>query len=320
MSEVYVGNLFADEPLKNIYQQKCDKYNIYSIGWAVKEHPKNFEEYCKAAKKTKYKKGDKYVAGEEIRGLKSTIKTIAKLKKGDFIWTRNPEKGEYWLGRVTKNIQDIGVEDFYQIYKIDQETDSSDDFCLSIPCEKWKKFKLDEVPGNIINSFMGHVIAHSSASEKIFSYCKSIYDNEQYPTISVEDFKYLLHPDDEEDLLGLYLQKEKNYYIYPSTNKLATAAFEYELIQKDTLKKAIIQCKMSDTNIDLNSLLSYGYDIYCTTDKGNILYNDKIYKKGDITNIKVEILPLDFLITWAAKPENICILPNRLQRYIKMIK
>jgi len=319
MSEVYVGNLFADEDDRDDYQQYCfgkpisDK-SIYAIGWAVKAHPNNIKEYEDIAEQTEYdtKKGKK--KGCEIPKFESTINTIKQLNAGDFIWTRRPKTGEYWLGKVSKEVSDISEEDFYQVYQTTNP--SNHDYCLSVPCEKWVPLKIDSVPGIVSNSFYGHVICHSSASSKIFNYCQYLYGDIKELTLSVDSLKKILSPDDEEDLLGLYLQKEKHYLIYPSTNKRGTAAFEYMLAKQEngSIQKAICQCKMGNTDIELEDFEDYKtFEIYCVTDEGKVKYKGNTYE-GDKPN--VHVLSLMDLLIWAKKKENIDILPDRIKKYL----
>jgi hypothetical protein len=309
MSEVYVGNLFTGEKAsdRDKFQKYCFEHKIYAIGWAVDKKPSSIDEYENLAKSVDDWKDDV--------GLTMAINAMRSIEKNDFIWTRYSKNGTYLLGKVKKSGKEVSIDDFYSLYK---NKNGKDLYCLSIPCQEWKIFSMDEVPGIILNSFRGQTVKHSSYSENIEDYCKNLYNGTLSKRNSLSTFKALLTPDDEEDLLGLYLQQEKQYLIYPSTNKRSTAAYEYILIRKNKnqIQKAIVQCKMGSDDINLNPLLKHkkiksfeNCEIYCVTDKGKTYYNNQEYKEGTIDT--VHIISLDNLINWAK--QNIDILPDRVK-------
>ena len=311
MSEVYIGNLFASDTQKDVYQEYCFKKHIYAIGWAVLTIPNTMKEYIEISKEH-FRKDN----GEENTGLNRAIKVITDIKKGDFVWTRCRKTGKYWLGKVAKDGKDISSEDFYHIYDDDKNRTV---YCLSLPCEKeWKEYNMDQVPGIVICNFQRMTIKLCPQSQHVINYCESLYNETELPQQELPALKAFLSPDDEEDLLGIFLQKEEHYWIYPSTNKSGTAAYEYMLAKKDekeNIQKAICQCKMGNDDIELKNFEKYkDFEIYCVTDEGEVKYKGNTYE-GDKPN--VHVLSLMDLLIWAKKKENIDILPNRIKRNLK---
>ena len=77
-----------------------------------------------------------------------------------------------------------------------------------------------------------------------------------------------------EELVGLYLQVEKNYGIYTSTNKKYTKSYEFVLFNKENGERAYLQVKEHDINIEsLYKLGSLG-KVYIFSNN-DTEYNDK---------------------------------------------
>lgn len=319
MSSVYIGNLFTDEPKRDDYQKYCYEHHIYAIGWAIEMIPQTLNEYEKIAKGVN--KWEKDV------GLTKAITAIRQIKKGDLIWSRCRKTGKYWLGKATKNGEDLSAEDFHHIY---DNKKNQTVYCLSVPLEKWKVYNMDQVPGVIISNFRRITIKYCKQSKYIINYCESLYNETKPARQNLNALKAFLSPDDEEDLLGLYLQKEKNYLIYPSTNKRGTAAYEYMLAKKNedgSIQKAICQCKMENTDIELKDFDDYkDFEVYCVTDKGEVKLNGNKYEGQKYNNGKsiMYIKSLDELLNWANEEDNegnkknLDILPDRIRENLKI--
>lgn len=311
MVKVYIGNLFTNEgEKKDVFQAKCLKDDIYCIGWAVNHKPIDINEY-----KLEINSKD----DAEKAGFARAFAKMNEVKEGDFIWSRNTKTGMFYLGKVcSKNAK---VQSFYEI--------SPNEWCLALYCQ-WKPFELDYVPGIVVNAFPRGTIKCSSTSNSLalIKYFESLYDNKlencKLPKNKIYDF---LCPEDQEDLLGLYLQKKEHYLIYPSSNKSGTAAYEYVLV-KDELGKvvqAVVQCKMGEADIFLDSFEDYDeYRIYCVTCRGDVYYDEhrqKIYhnsEKSNIKKFKMGNWAEDELMQWAFASENKRFLPKRIQRYLDL--
>lgn len=310
MVDVYVGNLFTDvKEKRNLYQSKCFNDNVYCIGWPLTYKPSDKEQYVSAVKLKTL---------DEQKGFGKAMACMNKIKEGDFIWSRNSLSGKFYLGKV------IGYNNqIYDFYEIDDNQ-----WCLAVHCQ-WIEFDLDDVPGIIVNSFARCTVKHSSTSDSALStYFECLYsgqkDNVKLSKQSIYDF---LSPEDQEDLLGIYLQKEHKYIIYPSSNKSGTTAYEYMLAKKEDkqLKKAIVQCKMGGADIFLDAFQKYeDCNIWCVTFKGDVYYDkskSEKYHNGELANVKVFKMGnvnRDELIQWAYKEENKFLLPSRIQKYLEI--
>ena len=217
---------------------------------------------------------------------------IKEMKKGDLCWTQSKD-GKYYLGEI----QDEEI--YFKDPKYPQ-------IAMYKTC-RWKSFELDAVPGRVITSLIGGRTLQRINDETILKYSKDLYEGKKQEQLELSK---LLHPDDLEDLLGLYLQKEKGYFVFPSTNKTGTACYEYILVNKKG-EKAIIQCKTGKAEIDDTQSLISNRDnitVYITTLAGKKEYPGAI------------VIPFKTLIEWAQKEENKKILPDRIRNYLDWSK
>lgn len=272
----------------------CFDNNLFAIGWPVDEDVKDIAQYKKSAEK-------KYCSGKELSGnINSSFNNMKNIEKDDFVWTQKDAR-TYCLGKVNSKI----------IFK----SDYIRRFGLTCSCEKWKEINFDDVPGVVTSYFAGPgqvlVCCNSiNENEDIKDYCNWLY-NDKKTKIKISNYKKLLHYDDLEDLLGLFLQgsgyKGKRYYIHPSTNKLSTKLIEYELRGEDG-EKIGIQCKIGNSTVNSNNLKELtekGYKIFVSTN------NNRICEGKNIENITVEEL-----WTWAKNHQKI--LPDRIKNYISL--
>lgn len=166
-----------------------------------------------------------------------------KMKKNDYVWTRC--NGIYKLGVVInecclyntypdKNF----IPDEYQI-----------GFYRKVKFLE-KDFVESEIPGKIVASFripstLQQVYENNN---ELSTFCKAKVENKSL-SFTITDWKNLLSAEDIEDIIGLYLQIEKNLYVYTSTCKKDTSLIEFQLIDcKGNLYG--VQVKSGDTNIN----------------------------------------------------------------------
>ncbi len=287
MTNVFILKLFTKGTIENDdynAQKYCLKHNYASIGWGSEERKSVNEIY------------------EERKNEKSFMTSYnnlcIKMEKGDFVWTQANNARDFKLGKILDE-ECITVEDKPIIG-------------ITRRCE-WHDINFDYVPGEIINAYQRRTrtLIQKHRLDKYIDYFEYLYDDNNYTQKLKLDYKKLLHYDDLEDLLGLYLQVEENYFIIPSTCKTSTKFIEYELIKKEeceTIKKACVQCKTGETKVNLETIGINdfkNYHIYLSTMK-----NDE-YKGENITTIKT-----DELWDWAKK--NKTLLPGRIQKYIEI--
>ena len=298
-----------DDPnTKDDYRDYCIKNNLLACGWPARVKCKTFNEYKDNVEKMfhnpKEFKKLSFLEQEKVKQEKpydnhSSWATVCNamnrdMKAGDLCWTQGKD-GKYYLGKIKDKEIYFNCPNHPQIgiYK---------------EVEEWKGFELDAIPGDVIRSLIGGKTLQQIKSVTIKRYSENLYNGKKQKNLErIED---LLHPDDLEDLLGLYLQKEKKYFVFPSTNKTGTACYEYMLVNKAG-KKAIIQCKTGNSDIDdTQSLIKERKNItvYITTLAENKKYPGAI------------VVPFKTLTEWASKEENMKVLPDRIKNYLEWSK
>ena len=213
-------------------------------------------------------------------------------------------------------------------------------------CEWNTEINFDDVPGNVVARFLGTMCrVLSTEKNSFYQYCNYLYNNkeDELPEEEKEkiDFWNLTHYDDLEDLVGLFLQKECDYFIFPSTNKQGTKDYEYKLVHKDSKKEAIIQCKHTE-DIDIIIFENYKEETFLLIvngkvnlgkDRKQIIEEDwKIWKTKEgeekiaikkyyyenKNGKKFEYFKFDkdVLKEWAK--ENSIIMPQRIKNFLKI--
>ena len=117
--------------------------------------------------------------------------------------------------------------------------------------------------------------------------------------------------EDVEEIISLYLQLEKNYLIYTSTNKIDTAKYEFVMTSKDGKEKCYTQVKTGNEILvpeDYVNLTENNNKVYLFTLGG--------YKGKDVNN--VVCLKKDKILDFILKNKEI--LPNRIKYWIDSIK
>lgn len=119
---------------------------------------------------------------------------------------------------------------------------------------------------------------------------KMIYNNKTgikyYDVTPVDknDILEMLLPEDVEEIISFYLQCEKNYLIYSSTNKVDTEKYEFVAIARDGSHLCYPQVKTGNVSLDFNE-----YD--CLTQNGNKVYLFAV-SQNYIRNNNSEIIAL----------------------------
>lgn len=258
----------------------CIDNNIFAIGWG-NNCVSTFEEYQNALK------------GQKIsRGQKISLNNMLNVTIGNYIWTQKDGR-TFLLGKVTSNIfldntrKRIGP---------------------TRKCQ-WKYINFDDVPGKILSCFvgLGTTLQKVNTNEIFEKYCQWLYENKKSKII-IKDCRYLLHSDDLEDLLGLYLQKTYNYYILPSTNKQGAKLIEFEL-RDNNGNKACVQCKIGDDTVGDEIFEEFkDYQIFIST-----LRDDEYRNKGN----NVQAIKINELLNFAKGNQNI--IPERIKNYINLL-
>lgn len=276
-------------------QTYCIKNNLVAIGWGFENEPE--------IKLDEYKKRVEEKFGKD-RNFKISYNNFLNLNKDDFVWVEINAR-DYRLGKIQEKY------DKYSIVKDKEKCRMG----LTKKC-MWKKINFNDVPGEVINSCAqrGCTLIQKHNLDDFKEYFEYLYDKCNYNNTCILDYKKLLHYDDLEDLLGLYLQKEKGYFIIPSTNKSSTKLIEYELRRKNNgkIEKSCVQCKMGTSIVEDDIFKDEefkDYKIYIST-----INNDNYDNKRD----NVKTIYTDDLWNWAK--DNKELLPERIQKYIEICK
>jgi hypothetical protein len=221
----------------------CIEKGIVGFGWPIKNQTSftDHKVYRAAAKR-------QYVTDlpkkEQNRGYKKAMNALLKTEDNDLIWTRTRD-GRYYVGRV------------YGPWQYNTSGDHlKADICNYKQCEWVEIGTVSEVIGTIINRFIGRATltqVHSYTALDFSIYCWNNHKDTKtrftFPDWKrPNDLLELITPEDCEDIVGLYLQHLHGYLIIPSTNKLSTANYEYELLHPEAGKQpAVIQVKQGGT-------------------------------------------------------------------------
>ena len=278
----------------------CLTRDIVGIGWPVQDLGKNlnWEDYVKLAEHEEYFKLPK-----RKNAWKAAINALKqKMKTYDLVWTRD-RQGIYYIGQVTG--------DWY--YQASDENKIARMFNLR-PCRWFKVGPVDFVPGKIVNSFIPNRTLQRVLSEQISLYSKFIFNkrsNSNYYELRSNfkpDIYSLISSEDCEDILGIYLQKELNYMIIPSSCKSDTMNYEYVLLHKPTGKKAVAQVKSGNTNLDTRNYTNIDEKVFLFTSKGKYLG-----KRSD----KIEFIDSNKMKDFIAS--NINIMPGKIRYWLNIL-
>lgn len=274
----------------------CLTNGIVGVGWQIDytKEPIDWETYEKEATKIYYDKGDK--------SWRPAINAIHnRMKLDDLIWTRDWQ-GVYYVGRITS--------DWY--YDTSRDCEQAD--MINVRKCDWQKVgTIEAVPGKIVNSFIPARTVQRVTGDTIEIFSKYIYNKisgNQFYQIKIADNSSifsLLSSDDCEDILGLYLQLNRNYMIVPSSCKSDTMNYEYELIDRANGQKAVVQVKNGDVNLNIKDYSDIDSKIYLFTTKGNYI--------GKLTE-NIEFMESDKMEKFVFEMTNL--MPQKIKNWIEI--
>ncbi len=103
---VWIVNLKDNRDIKPISQIKskfeiCKEKSVIAFGWAVdKDKTTNsWEKYKKYV--IEYYNGSK----KDINAFKKAVNAFEEMKSGDYVWTRDPEKKEYYICEILSDFE-----------------------------------------------------------------------------------------------------------------------------------------------------------------------------------------------------------------------
>ncbi len=268
-------------------RKHCLTNGIVGVGWQIEfsKDPITWQEYWDMAD------------DDDVHGTNSSWRTaITALKEriqiADLIWTRDID-GIYYLGRITSDW-------YYDTSKIAARAD-----IVNVRKCDWRKIgTIASVPGKLVNCFIPARTLQQVHDETVNLFSQIIYNEKSksnyYKTTSLtgRDIFSLLSFDDCEDALALYLQVVKNYMVIPSSCKMDTVAYEYELIHRVTKERAVAQVKNGRENLNTDKYKDIERTVFLFTTKGECFGKNKknihVIDPDEIRNFlynNVELLP-----------------------------
>ena len=122
--------------------------------------------------------------------------------------------------------------------------------------------------------------------------------------LNEKDFWNLLQPDDVEDLLCMWLYKEKNYVVIPSTNKRRTKLYKCVLIDPNAeeYRPIYIQAKKGAVTIDASEYSKLNGEVYFLTTEGAVLNADKdnyhVVNPRDVYRLAIDPAHIQLIPEW----------------------
>lgn len=243
---IHLKNDIDANHTRNDLIEYCFKESLIGVGWPKvtirTNNAAELKEDCLA----------NYGQKSGSAGFKA-LNAMRKMEVNDLIWSYIKEKSEYYLCRVTDT----------WINSIPSDTNKFLDISNYVNVE-WLKIGLEQnVPGKVINSFRPNASAQQiHGVEDISKFLWNKYAKEKlykFKNSPDANLWLLFSPEEIEELVLLYLQVEKHYFVYTSTAKATTKAFECLLVDEKG-KYAYPQVKSGKVTLnasDFEYLLQY---------------------------------------------------------------
>ena len=219
----------------------CFKEGIIGVGWAQITNQIEAGENIESSIRNQAYEGYK---DKPTPGIKA-INAMNSMQVGDLIWTRC--NGDYYLCKVNGR----WIEQPYLEKYIDY------DITNYVPVT-WLKIGMeDRVPGKVVSSFrpasavqkIGEVEDISAVIWNNYRECNDYSVNK-----SGLDIWTVLHDKSIEELVILYLQVEKGYFVYSSTLKPVTRTYECRMVNLDG-EYAFPQVKSGSVSLNANDYM-----------------------------------------------------------------
>ncbi len=289
----------------------CIEHHIAGMGWNLEEVPQEERESIKT-----YDDFENYAKAEY--GSYSSVTRLARdVRENDLIWMRYA--GKYYLARVKASSHWEFVAD-----KITMELDLSNQLTDIDWYPASDNADESSVPGAITTAFIKGTTFQRIHKEGLEEYSQMLYnkimdskrDDYLYPrpkiSLKEADFFNLLQPSDLEDLLCMWLYKDKGYVCIPSTNKLSTQLYECVLIDPNTIGKNVyIQVKKGSIDLYADDYSGLSGEVYLLTTDGTVTNGEK--------NENVFVVNPSEIFKFACQAENQRYLPENIRTWIEFL-
>lgn len=238
----------------------CFKEKLIGVGWGKIDTRINDEAIIRQQAAV--------YAPNETAGIKA-LNAMRKMCIDDLIWTMI--KGVYYLCRVTK------------IWENSKPTQKHLDLDIAnyVNVEWLEIGKEQHIPGKVISNFRPSASAQTIwGMNEISMYMWNLYSKTEHYSLAKTtlDIWSVLSDKDVEELVLLYLQIEKGYYIYSSTVKTSFPQYECQMVNAQG-KHAYPQVKTGNVALDANNYIDiFKYDseadVYLFATSENYTSND----------------------------------------------
>lgn len=270
----------------------CLDNDILGFGWPIESESDDvtWEEY-EAKAEEKYGGRSWSTATNALYG---------RMEIGDLCWTRD-HNGSYYLGEVTGPWK----------YEGGSEHRNADIVNLR-DCQWVEVGSPDAVPGKVIDSLNVGGTLQRVTGDTIEEYSSLLYSRlaetgENKRSVDTDNIFSLLHHEDCEDLVGLYLQ-ENGYRLIPSTCKTGTVKYEYVLKHRGTGEKAYAQVKGGSVSLDAEDYETLDGTVFLFTSGGD--------RRGTASNVKF----IEPSTIRAFMQESRQILPDRVVEWMRILE
>ena len=210
----------------------CKKEKLIGVGWEKIQTRENSEDAI-------HKEAEYY---SDVTSAIKALNAMRKMQIGDLIWTRLDSV--YYLCRVTGLWENRNPNEQHKRFDISNYVNV-----------EWLEIGYEQnVPGKVISSFRPAASAQSVRGvEDISMYLWNKYSKSVAYEIKNEyfDFWSVLSSEQIEELVLLYLQVVKGYYIYSSTVKHSFPTYECQLVNAKG-RKCYPQVKSGGVSLDAN--------------------------------------------------------------------
>lgn len=195
----------------------CIKEKLIGVGWRAIDTKVNDETIIREQAQ---------FYSDPTRAIKA-MNAMRAMQINDLIWTRLGIK--YYLCRVTGLWVDREPNEEHLKFDISNYVNV-----------EWLEIGMEQdVPGKVVSSFRPPAAVQSiNDIEEISQYIWNKYSGKALYKVAKKDFDIwpILSDKAIEELVLLYLQIEKGYYIYSSTVKKTFPKYECEMVNKDGIK------------------------------------------------------------------------------------
>ena len=213
----------------------CLRHRVLGMGWGVPE-PEGptltWDQYIEAAE-------NHYGNG----GVSNVRYMSENVQEDDLLWTRDTV-GAYYLARVESHWEYLATEESLKA-----------DIVNFVRCQEIHRLEVDEVPGKVVACFRPPRTIQAMRDPTVAAYSRLLWnlrsDAGHYPLDDgdIADIYAFLDDKSTEDAVAIYLQT-KGWLIIPGSRKADTMSYEYILIHKDTKKRAVVQVKTGNSQLD----------------------------------------------------------------------